>query len=116
MKVTVELTGEQLSLINGVISTYTNTKEVFGVMKAEELNRLRELTEVMYEATSRLIEVEEAAKPKSKWPTPTTDEPDIGTMEMWLADGVAEATDGCSVEPDGVCQHGHPSWIMGKFF
>lgn len=22
-----------------------------------------------------------------------------------------ETSDGCSVEPDGVCQHGHPTWL-----
>lgn len=22
------------------------------------------------------------------------------------------ATDGCPTEPDGVCQHGHPSWLL----
>ncbi len=24
----------------------------------------------------------------------------------------ATATDGCSVEPDGTCPHGHPSWAL----
>jgi len=27
-------------------------------------------------------------------------------------DGVARATDGCKIEPDGVCIHGHPSWLL----
>jgi len=22
------------------------------------------------------------------------------------------ATDGCTIEPDGVCEHGYPSWLM----
>jgi hypothetical protein len=22
-----------------------------------------------------------------------------------------EALDGCPVEPDGICPHGHPSWL-----
>lgn len=26
--------------------------------------------------------------------------------------GGCEATDGCWVEPDGVCEHGHPSWLV----
>jgi hypothetical protein len=23
-----------------------------------------------------------------------------------------ETTDGCIAEPDGVCEHGHPSWLV----
>lgn len=37
--------------------------------------------------------------------------PSMATMERWVSDGVAKATDGCRVEPDGNCQHGHESWI-----
>ena len=42
----------------------------------------------------------------------TTKPPTLRTMERWLMDGVARATDGCRVEPDGTCQHGHPSWLI----
>ena len=38
--------------------------------------------------------------------------PGIATMEKWMNDGVAKATDGCRVEPDGVCPHGHQSWLL----
>lgn len=27
-------------------------------------------------------------------------------------DGVAKATDGCRVEPDGECTHGKKSWLL----
>lgn len=37
--------------------------------------------------------------------------PSIATLERWLNDGVAKATDGCRVEPDGSCPHGHNSWM-----
>lgn len=48
-----------------------------------------------------------------KWPEPTEDEPDLETLEEWMnEDGGCEATDGCWVEPDGVCSHGHPSWLL----
>ncbi len=40
-----------------------------------------------------------------------TKKPSIATMEKWMDDGVARATDGCRVEPDGTCPHGHTSWI-----
>lgn len=44
--------------------------------------------------------------------TPTTDTPDDETLEFWIYDGVCEATDGCRVEPDGDCPHGHDSWLL----
>ena len=45
---------------------------------------------------------------------PTVDEPD---MEEYMRDTVfgddcSEATDGCPIEPDGTCPHGHPSWEL----
>jgi hypothetical protein len=40
-----------------------------------------------------------------------TSRPDMETLEEWVSDGIAEATDGCRVEPDGVCEHGHSSWL-----
>ena len=48
-----------------------------------------------------------------RWPEPTTDEPDLETLEEWMLDGCCEATDGCSpIEPDGTCIHGYPSWLL----
>ena len=46
------------------------------------------------------------------WPEPTTEEPDLETLEAWMWDGCCEATDGCLTEPDGKCVHGHPSWLL----
>ena len=43
---------------------------------------------------------------------PTEPEPTMEELEYWSFDGVCEATDGCRVEPDGVCEHGHESWLM----
>lgn len=42
----------------------------------------------------------------------TKKRPSIKTMTRWEFDGIAEATDGCVVEPDGMCEHGHNSWIQ----
>ena len=42
----------------------------------------------------------------------TTKRPSIATMERWNYDGIARATDGCRIEPDGVCEHGHSSWML----
>lgn len=38
--------------------------------------------------------------------------PDIETLEEWENEGMAEATDGCIVEPDGTCEHGKQSWLI----
>lgn len=38
--------------------------------------------------------------------------PSIKTLERWDNEGIAEATDGCQVEPDGVCEHGKKSWLL----
>lgn len=40
------------------------------------------------------------------------DVPDVETLEQWLEEGGCEATDGCWTEPDGVCEHGHQSWLL----
>ncbi len=45
------------------------------------------------------------------WPRPTVEPPSMDELERMAFDGVAEATDGCAVEPDGTCPHGHPSWL-----
>ena len=47
------------------------------------------------------------------WPRPTVEEPDWATLEEWLwEDGGCEASDGCWTDPDGVCPHNHPSWLL----
>ena len=45
-------------------------------------------------------------------PKPTKPEPSWEVLEVWSHEGIAEATDGCRVEPDGDCEHGHPSWLV----
>jgi hypothetical protein len=42
----------------------------------------------------------------------TMPSPSLKTLEKWSFDGVSKATDGCRVEPDGTCQHGHLSWLL----
>ena len=46
------------------------------------------------------------------YPEPTVEEPTPDELEYMMFDGVCEATDGCRIEPDGVCQHGYPSWFL----
>ncbi len=38
--------------------------------------------------------------------------PSVDQLEEWLEAGGCEALDGCWVEPDGVCPHGSPSWLL----
>ncbi|MDP6415956.1 MAG: hypothetical protein QGG54_13165 [Gammaproteobacteria bacterium] len=45
-------------------------------------------------------------------PTPTVETPDLEDVIAWESEGYCEATDGCCVEPDGICEHGHPSWMI----
>lgn len=46
------------------------------------------------------------------WPEPLEEEPEAEDIEEWMFDSICDATDGCLVEPDGVCEHGHPSWLL----
>ena len=48
------------------------------------------------------------------YPKPTMDQPSMEELMEWSEDDGCEATDGCWVEPDGVCGHGHPSWLLYK--
>ena len=38
--------------------------------------------------------------------------PDIEQLIAWDHEGGCEATDGCWVETDGVCEHGCQSWLL----
>lgn len=44
-------------------------------------------------------------------PEPTEPQPSDDELAKYVLDDVCPATDGCEVEPDGTCQHGHPSWL-----
>lgn len=38
--------------------------------------------------------------------------PDVDQLQGWMDEGGCEATDGCWVEPDGICEHGKQSWLL----
>ena len=66
--------------------------------------------QVNTEGSSRTRMEVEMAK---NWPEPTEDEPTMEEIEEWVFDiSMPRATDGCEIEPDGVCEHGHPSWML----
>ena len=62
--------------------------------------------------TTLEIKAGQVAQPESTAKPKTSKPPSIATMERWMMDGVAKATDGCPVEPDGHCPHGKPSWLL----
>jgi hypothetical protein len=33
-------------------------------------------------------------------------------LQEWMDEGGCEATDGCWVAPDGICEHGCESWLV----
>ena len=51
------------------------------------------------------------SEPAKKGIVPTEPTPDIEQLMEWDSDGGCEATDGCWVEPNGKCEHGHDSWL-----
>lgn len=51
-------------------------------------------------------------KLNNKYPKPETEWPDWEQLEEWLHEAGCEAIDGCYVEHDGFCEHGHPSWFI----
>lgn len=38
--------------------------------------------------------------------------PTLEQLEEWMWDSGCQATDGCWVEPDGICPHGCESWMI----
>lgn len=54
----------------------------------------------------------EISQPGDPPPMKSIEPPDIETLWQWEMAGYCEATDGCVVEPDGVCSHGHLSWLL----
>jgi hypothetical protein len=38
--------------------------------------------------------------------------PDNEQLGEWVCDSTCESLDGCTVEPDGTCEHGFPSWLL----
>lgn len=57
-----------------------------------------------------LRRLDERTKPQP-FKKPTRKQPTEKTLSHWLWWGYCKATDGCKVEPDGGCKHGHVSWL-----
>ena len=57
-------------------------------------------------------ESQELRQAEGEWPEPEEPQPPRAELLLWADEGWAYATDGCHVEPDGICPHGHPSWLL----
>lgn len=69
--------------------------------------------QVRFAALRKVCVISATDKPKAPSATPKARKPpSLATLERWSFDGVAKATDGCTVEPDGHCPHGKPSWLL----
>lgn len=54
----------------------------------------------------------ELSSENTLWPEPVVERPGLRELERMVFASVVTATDGCIVEPDGVCPHGYPSWLI----
>lgn len=76
--------------------------------KIDPWNGLNERFGVQCETCKAVAPTRAQLKHKAIVPMPDIDE----LMEAEWEDGGCEATDGCWVEPDGICEHGHKSWML----
>jgi hypothetical protein len=64
------------------------------------------------EVLSETVQGYRVPQPVPETTAPELEPPDLETLMEWEAEGGCEATDGCWVEPDGTCPHGHHSWLI----
>jgi hypothetical protein len=64
---------------------------------------------ILVEAIKKLEGILES----NAWPEPTIEPPSMQEVQSWIDhDGSCQTSDGCHAEPDGVCAHRHPSWLV----
>ena len=94
--------------LNGLISSILDeevTVSDFENGLAGLFDKLTKVEAAVNELTA-MTEPATVANPKKLQP------PDVETLMEWEEEGGCEATDGCWVEPDGTCPHGHNSWLL----
>ncbi len=102
-----EADGSDLAVLDGPLVTL---QEVVATAR-----RIAESERVpLSEVSIRLVEFEDGDEPltASSWLEPIVTPPDIEQLLAWERAGGCQATDGCGVELDGTCIHGHPSWAL----
>lgn len=105
-----------------VTNVVTNLNGLIGRILNEEItisdlgNDLTRLSDKLKKVEAAVNDLLEKAEPPTLRGDPcSTDEsqaPDVETLMEWDEEGGCEATDGCWVEPDGVCPHGCQSWLL----
>ena len=78
-------------------------------MRIRDLERRRERPGVDVAYIDKVL-----AKLRAELQGIEAEEPTLEELMEWEWRGYMEATDGCRVEPDGVCPHGYPSWLLAK--
>ena len=58
------------------------------------------------------LECETCGQKQGEWHRATEPKPTLEEPEEIIIDSVCPATDGCTVEPDGICSHGHQAWLL----
>lgn len=84
---------------------YTNRSDLAKMFP--DLERIRIRFNGLEDTDYVLIKAEPKPEPKPAITTPSDEQ-----LGEWMFDGVCEAVDGCTVEPDGTCPHGSPSWLL----
>ena len=74
----------------------------------EKVERYRGATQEIIKLLKREILMKMSAEAQL---SPTTDTPTTEQINEWFLGPTCEATDGCIIEHDGACPHGHPSWL-----
>lgn len=98
-----------------MVAEYDPTTElVLVLLKSDDRSstyRVRTVLPEFEESASRGVALSHADEPI---PEPRLEVPSIETLMEWEAEGFCEAAcpEHCWVEPDGVCLHGHPSWLL----
>jgi len=98
--------GDRKSAFVGAVIRIMGNAQARGMFSPEELAAL------IWRIGDRESDRERRRVAWGVWGRLYGEKPDLETLEGWEEEGGAEAVDGCWVEPDGVCEHGAPSWLL----
>jgi hypothetical protein len=94
------------------VHAWHTEEELVAFMRHEEERRRQAAEWEARQQEARRVREAASAQAASSGGGRQMKRPSLATLERWAADGVAKATDGCRVEPDGTCPHGCESWIL----
>ena len=94
--------------LNGLISSIVNEE----VTASDFDNDLTGLFDKLAKVEAVVSELTAMTEPATLANPEKLQVPDVETLMEWEEEGGCEATDGCWVEPDGICPHGRKSWLL----